>query len=343
VEYQDDVQGAAEIIRLVLPTLSRLGIPANPINFAIWYQYYLGSNEELNAALDEVSQGAKPLSAEESKELFLRHVVNPGAAKMERIGEEVRRLLFQAGSMMEAAGSEVGHFGEVLNDSSSQLGAADDIQSVKRLMSSLMEETNTMLDSNKKFEEELRTATQEMTLLREELSEMRKQAALDALTGLANRRTFDETLQRAVDTASTGGEDLCLMMVDIDHFKKINDQHGHLIGDKVLKFVAATLKKLVKGKDVVARYGGEEFGIILENTPRLGAMTVAETIRQTVEASNLRRTDTDEPLGTITVSIGLESYRRGDTPDSLIERADKALYHSKNTGRNRVTSLENAA
>jgi diguanylate cyclase len=132
--------------------------------------------------------------------------------------------------------------------------------------------------------------------------------------------------------------DLCLMMIDIDHFKRFNDKFGHLLGDEVLKTVARTLTDTLKGRDVVARFGGEEFVVILPDTPIEGAMKVAEMIRSAIAGKELKRKDTGETYGTITVSVGIAHYRAAtDTLPTLIKRADDAMYHSKQTGRNRVT------
>ena len=127
-------------------------------------------------------------------------------------------------------------------------------------------------------------------------------------------------------------------MMDIDHFKAFNDNFGHLLGDEVLKIVAKSLTDCVKGADVVARYGGEEFSVILPNTPLNGAQRVAETIRATIAKRELKRRDSGESYGQITVSVGVSLLRPGsDTNESLIKRADDALYKSKRHGRNRVT------
>ncbi len=337
MDYTENVQEAAEITRMVLPTLARLQLPVNPINYALLYDYYSGRNEELTAELDKIIDGSQPYSEGKAKELFLRYVINPGAEKMEKIGDEVRRLLAEVAVMMNEAGNDVSTYGDVLGHTKEQLESNDGMNEVQLVVSSLLKETTTMMETNKRFERQLQETTEEMSLLRMELSEMRQQASMDSLTGLANRKTFDATLESALVSAANEGKNLCLMMLDIDHFKKINDQHGHLIGDKVLKYVAATLKKMVKGKDLVARYGGEEFSIILEDTPTSGAVALAESIRMVIEQSKLKRTDTDESLGDVTISIGLENMRAGDDSNGLIARADTALYHSKNKGRNKVT------
>ncbi|MGB6807341.1 MAG: GGDEF domain-containing protein [Pseudolabrys sp.] len=126
------------------------------------------------------------------------------------------------------------------------------------------------------------------------------------------------------------------MLTDIDHFKTFNDNFGHLTGDQVLRLVAMSVKHNVKGEDTTARYGGEEFAVILPNTILRAAVTVAEHIRRAVMAKELMKRSTGEHLGRMTISIGVATLRKGDTGQSLIERADTCLYAAKRHGRNRV-------
>ncbi|MEQ1790285.1 MAG: GGDEF domain-containing protein [Rickettsiales bacterium] len=127
-------------------------------------------------------------------------------------------------------------------------------------------------------------------------------------------------------------------MIDVDNFKMFNDKFGHLLGDEVLKIVARTLTDTLKGRDVVARFGGEEFVVFLPETPIEGAMRVAEMIRAGIAGKGLKRKDTGETFGSITVSLGVSRFRHDDdTLLTLIKRADEALYSSKNNGRNQVT------
>jgi diguanylate cyclase len=126
-------------------------------------------------------------------------------------------------------------------------------------------------------------------------------------------------------------------MLDIDHFKKINDTYGHLFGDKVIRAIAETLKSKVRGDDSVARLGGEEFAVMLPETDISGARTVAEHIRQSIEGGKIRRLDTKEQIGGITISIGVAAYTNGVSVVDLLDQADKALYVSKNTGRNKTS------
>jgi diguanylate cyclase len=126
--------------------------------------------------------------------------------------------------------------------------------------------------------------------------------------------------------------------VDIDRFKDFNDRHGHLIGDHVLRLVAKMIKKNVKGKDIVCRFGGEEFAVILPDTVLDGALSVAENIRHYFSKKSLRTVADTKDLGALTVSIGVACHCEGESKNDLLVRADRALYHAKNVGRNRVTS-----
>lgn len=169
-------------------------------------------------------------------------------------------------------------------------------------------------------------ATRERTVL-EEL------ASLDALTGLMNRRHFMKTGATEMERCHRHGLPLTLLMVDIDHFKQINDQHGHAVGDQVIADVARLCKGLHRGEDVAARLGGEEFAILLTDTTLHDASACAERLRAAVEALPGQAA---HAYRCVTVSIGACERMQGETLDTLLKRADMALYAAKNTGRNRV-------
>lgn len=173
------------------------------------------------------------------------------------------------------------------------------------------------------------------------LRESLRQASIrDVLTGLYNRRFFDESAQREMMRAirhQANGDyaGLALLMIDIDHFKRFNDQHGHEVGDQVLREVAQVLQSQTRGSDVAARYGGEEFIIVLADITDQLALERAQRVRQEVEQLVLRPSGKD--VGTVTVSIGLAQFPlHGNTVDALLLAADKALYEAKSAGRNRV-------
>lgn len=170
---------------------------------------------------------------------------------------------------------------------------------------------------------------------REQLAQL---SQIDPLTGLPNRRQFDEALRRELTRARRSGQGLALLMIDIDHFKLLNDTLGHRTGDERLRDVARALHGCAaRASDLVARYGGEEFAAILPGSSRKEALIVAEAMRAAIEALDLA---SPAPDGRVTVSIGAAriSDIETDTEHRLIERADRALYDSKRAGRNRVTA-----
>jgi len=165
---------------------------------------------------------------------------------------------------------------------------------------------------------------------------VRTESLTDPLTGLSNRKHFDERLTQAIEEASERSEALSLIMTDIDHFKAFNDTWGHLTGDQVLRLVAMSLKQNVKGQDIAARYGGEEFGVILPNTVLRAALTVADHVRRAVMSKELMKRSTGQNLGRVTISLGVATLHKGDTAQTLLARADACLYAAKRNGRNRV-------
>jgi diguanylate cyclase len=184
----------------------------------------------------------------------------------------------------------------------------------------------------------LQASRDDIEALQRDLDDVRREALLDPLTKIYNRKAFDDGLGRAVGRARETGGHLCLLLVDIDYFKRFNDTWGHQTGDQVLRLVAMTLKSNIKGKDIAARYGGEEFAAILPDTDLEGAVTLADNIRRAIQAKELLKRSTNEKLGRVTASFGVATYRPGDTPSSLIERADRCLYAAKHQGRNKVIS-----
>jgi diguanylate cyclase (GGDEF)-like protein len=165
--------------------------------------------------------------------------------------------------------------------------------------------------------------------------EIYKLSILDGLTGIHNKRFFTEFLEREVARAVRHGHSLGLVMFDIDHFKRVNDTHGHLAGDAVLQGLARRLKPRIRREDILARVGGEEFAAVLSDTDRPGALAFGEALRALVEREAFLHEHTRLP---ITVSVGVATLERGEqvAPDELIRRADQALYAAKNAGRNRV-------
>jgi diguanylate cyclase (GGDEF)-like protein len=156
---------------------------------------------------------------------------------------------------------------------------------------------------------------------------------VDALTGLFNRRWLDEVLERQCRRCAADGTALSLILVDIDHFKLINDEFGHLFGDEALKTVAGFLRKSTRPLDMAARFGGEEFALLLYAIDLRGALDIAERIRADIEGAKIPGPGSESFL---TVSLGVAELQEFEMPTGLLHNADRALYEAKHLGRNRV-------
>jgi diguanylate cyclase len=230
---------------------------------------------------------------------------------------------------------------------SSVQGAAD-VDSLKHILENRLEGLLMTMDEHKherdRREQELagrlqglseRVASMEHEALgyREHLEEQRQKALLDPLTGLPNRAAWSEQVEREMLDWQENGGHLAMAILDLDHFKRINDNYGHLAGDKVLKIVADQLRKRLRGRDFIARFGGEEFVLLLPQTTPAVAAQMAEVLRATVEACPFHFKG---ERVVITTSIGLGAFRSGERSDQVLKRADAALYRAKEQGRNRV-------
>ncbi len=198
----------------------------------------------------------------------------------------------------------------------------------------LITENNKMRKETADLQGSLQEQQLQIESLRSNLAEAEETGMRDALTAVWNRRAFDKMLAHQAHEAQRRQEPLSLILTDIDHFKKINDRFGHQVGDEVIRLVAATLSRNVKGKDTVARYGGEEFALILPQASLENAVSVAQQIKRQLETQRWAQKRDGHTLGTVTASFGVAQLQPRETKDVLLQRTDKKLYDAKNKGRN---------
>jgi diguanylate cyclase len=206
------------------------------------------------------------------------------------------------------------------------------------MQNKLLEKVAEVVEANLRLQDDLVVARYHMDEQARELDRTREEARTDALSGIENRKSFDETLDFLLRNFKRNGSQFSMILCDIDHFKWINDTHGHTAGDLVVSRVGALLKQCLRAGDYVARYGGDEFVLLLPGTSLETAQTVADRIRMEVEWHNF-----DVGIGrqrvAITFSIGVAAARDRDTAEALIQRVDRALYQSKEAGRNQTHSF----
>ena len=326
---------------IALAKLRSLGLSPTPRNYEIWYAHATGLNRDLNKAIDDLlADGGTPTEAglERLHETFF--AAGRVVGEVDKVSSCLRTELSRVVKLITGALDATALYGDTLVQASRDLTLPGDLGSIQSTVHALVAATLEMRNDGLQLKGRLDGAMQEIANLQQGLEAIRMESRIDPLTELANRKHFDEMMSEAIRNSAQRGEPLSLLMVDIDHFKSFNDTFGHTTGDQVLRLVAMSLKQNIKGQDLAARYGGEEFAIVLPNTALKPAIAVAEQLRRTVMAKELRKKSTGEIIGRITISIGAASLLEYDTSETLIERADNRLYAAKRGGRNQVVGSE---
>lgn len=248
-----------------------------------------------------------------------------------------REVIFRCQELATAVKNDVGQYHariEATNDRlhSAATAASDgDGDACSPIMEVVTGIVGEVLDLNRKLQHKLVAAEQQLQRQSAQIDAYLCEARTDALTGLLNRRAFDDELRRCHALWARRGRPGSLLLIDVDHFKQVNDQHGHPAGDAVLATLGDVLKQNIRAMDLVARYGGEEFAVVLPDTDGIVAKAAAERARRAVESHVFHVRDARL---TLTVSVGAADLRTDDDVIALVRRADQALYTSKSAGRN---------
>ena len=221
-----------------------------------------------------------------------------------------------------------------------QITRLDDIKRIKQELTDQIEQMRETVRKKQYHDNgELELLSKKVSVLDTELKMARAESMLDGLTGIGNRRIFDTKIRELIDTAAKSGGELSVLMLDIDNFKKINDNYGHQTGDRVLVALARKCAGFIRNDDIIARYGGEEFVILLPNASLKNAVIKADKLCKTIAGTRYALDDIDSGSTlSIAISIGVSTFNNGDSPMTVIERADRALYQAKKKGKNRVIS-----
>ncbi|HEX8989772.1 MAG TPA: GGDEF domain-containing protein [Rhodocyclaceae bacterium] len=337
MRYAETIEQSAEYLRLALPMMARQAAGMHPVSYAVWYEYVSGRNAALKAALDAALREGAVFDDKAIHDVFHQHIADREQDLAQRVTDGVQKVMAEMSQSASQANHHAEAVGSVLERLSEDIAGGVQGGALDAGMQTLRLQTREMQGAVSTLKSRLEDSGREIERLREEVAKAREAALADALTGLVNRRGFDMALGASLASRDPEEAGPSLLILDIDHFKRVNDSYGHLFGDKVIRAVAQILKDNVKEMDVAARYGGEEFCILLPKTPLDGARHVAEKIRSLVERSRVRRIDNNETVANVTISLGAACYRDGESALEFVARADRALYQSKLGGRNRTT------
>lgn len=334
MRYSETKDQSSELLRLALPLMARQIAAYHPVSYSLWYEHVGGMNPALSEVLASRLEENKLLTEDDAYRLHGRFISARDIQMLETLEQRLRLLLEDTAQSALLGGEETGRFGRTLEQTRSQLTGSVSLDGVHYVITQLVRETLRMETSMLELSQKLETSAEQVSLLTEQLHRSQTEALLDPLCGLYNRRGFEHAA-REIAGSNDDFAGFALVLTDVDHFKQVNDTHGHVLGDKVLRIIAHTIRTSIKGRDVAARLGGDEFAILLPRTPLQGSAAVAEQIRSAVAAGRIRR-ENGEAVGSITVSIGVAVARPDESFEALMARADAALYTAKRSGRNRV-------
>jgi diguanylate cyclase len=338
MRYSENKEQSAEYLRLALAQMSRHGTAVHPVSYAVWYEYVSGTNPPLRNKIDELLKNGEAVDEAAIYALHHRYIAEIDPLTAQEVSASFQRVLADMSTSATEAGNQADRLGSTLEQFSENLSGADSSARLQSAAALALHDTRDVQDAVSILKSRLEDSQREIEQLREQVTRARQDALVDAMTGLSNRKGFDQALAACLAEAAPQSLGPSLLMGDIDHFKQVNDSYGHLLGDKVIRVVAQIIKANIKGKDFAARYGGEEFVVLLPETPAPGALALAEKIRSTVAGSRIRRLDNNETLEKVTISLGVASFRPGESGNEMLARADAALYAAKAQGRNSVTA-----
>lgn len=334
MRYQHSREESAEILRRALQLMSPHRAGYHPVSYAVWYEHAADLNPGLTQELDKLLACEALLSDTEICRLHALHIAGRDVQAFELAQNQLREVLGESEKQAAHAERSVKRFTVSLDD------AIQDARRQEQTAVVLVEKVSRVLAEAAQLQDVLGVLHQQLTRQRQEvdhvmerLERAQTEPLRDPLTGLKNLHGLRRALEAHEGSELVG---VAFLAVDIDHFKRVNDTHGHVIGDKVLAKVAEILSEHLTGEDMAARLGGDEFALLLPGKSLEAAAELAEKIRASVTRTVITRPDGMQYVGAVTLSIGVAVGEPGDTLESLRHRADEALYDAKDAGRNRT-------
>jgi len=337
MDYLHDRDRSLSCLRTTVSLMGKHAAVLDPVSYAVWYDYAAGGSAELKKLLDDLVAKGGLLGQDRTRELFLNHVAQPANGPALETLNQVLGLT-QAVSQSTARARQVNdELGRSLSTFEHRLSVPPEAQSLGSAVDDMRQASASTQESIQQVSAMLAQHSGEIERLRGELQQARQEAALDGLTQVMNRRAFDQALAECLSQASAGQPlHPCLLLLDVDNFKQLNDGFGHAFGDEVLRALARVLRSVVLAGDGVARFGGDEFALLLRMHTLDDARALAERLRLQVANARVRTGQGGEQRGQVTISLGAAALGEGEGALEWLQRADAALYQAKRGGRNCV-------
>jgi len=336
----DTFAKSAANLKKAVPLMMKYQVPTTPLNYALWYTYVSEEIPQLNQELDSLLEHFDICPPMRAENLYRQFVADKTEQDTWQLRQSVEVMLTELSQSVKDTQVDSHKFQSVLDTTFADLHRVEDegwsIEEIMVLIRNIDGNSKSITNATKFFNNTLQKSQQEIESLKIQLAETQKLALYDSLTGLLNRYSFDAELSSLMAKNNRG---LCLILADIDHFKKFNDEYGHLLGDQVLKAFGRRLNDSARDGSQAYRFGGEEFAILLPSSSLGRARQFAETTRKLIERLSIRDKRTAKSVNNITASFGVSEFKVGDTLTSFITRADEQLYTAKRLGRNRVLPM----
>lgn len=339
IDLKDAPEKSKRIFAQILDIFEEQSISPTPLNYYVWYNYIKGDNPKFRQEMDSSLNDPFGYNDRLGKRLYEAYLSNEDEAD-NQFDRSLKRLISSIIKKMDFWSERLSKQADELLKAQNSL-SNDDLnqEQLKSLTSKVLESASSMKDATENFNDYILGTQDEIAHLREQLIEAKAQVMTDELTEVGNRKSFNNTIIELTESAKENPGSLSLIMTDIDHFKRFNDEFGHLVGDSVLRYFTSIIKKDKQKNESLSRYGGEEFAILIADSDKNSAIQRAEEIRKSIQEAKLKRKGSTKELGKITASFGVSNYRgESETIDEFINRADEALYLAKESGRNQVKS-----
>ena len=335
MSYPESVELCGEYLRMSIPLLSRHQMPINPQNYAIAFDLVSVCNQPLTTAFDEITGENPVITPADCQQLYNTYIAGAGAQQMDRLRDEFKDIVDETQTITAGLQRESNLFGGSLQAELPNL-SSDDVELLNAAVEQLIVSGAKMSEASKVIGDSLAEKIDQVEMLKDDLEAARKIAKIDPLSGLLNRNGFDDQLELLLGRASERAGPVSLVVVEIDCLDEVTHSMGRLVGDKVIKVVAKTIQKSIRGSDVGARVSAGCFAVVLPDTELRGAASVAENIRLAVEQTVLRRTGANAVEVPIALSGGVTQWSKGEASQAFFQRGSDALSGAKQRGQNQI-------
>ncbi len=326
-------QHLAEIGRF----LDQHGLPVTTVTLSVAWTFLTRADEDLSLAIDRRIRSGRELTHEWLQDITDRRDISGEAAELRDLMQRLETSVEEFGKSTREAHGAASEYHSALTG---QIGELERVAKASAVISEMAQIGKAMLRRTHEVERQMLRSSAQTRALKRRLDEARKESEEDHLTGLPNRRAFEAVFESEYRAAEQVSEPLCVVFCDIDHFKRVNDEHGHDAGDRVLRLVAEMLAQVSDDRCHVARHGGEEFVVLLRGRTPEQAKQRLDLVRSELAGRRLVNRANDTPFGQVTFSAGVAQVFDYADPRAALQAADAALYRAKLEGRNRILLAE---